>query len=56
MPICVDETFNLIVCKDCGIGVPFEWASLHLREHHGITVTSDQATAFLGMEGNTMTV
>jgi hypothetical protein len=50
------KRFNLMVRKDCGIRLPFEWVSSHLRERHDITVTSDQATAFLGLEGDTMTV
>jgi len=36
--ICIDEIYNLIVCKDCGIGVPFERISSHLSENHEIKV------------------
>ena len=25
LPIVRDEVYNLIVCKDCGTGVPFDW-------------------------------
>ena len=39
MHISIDETYNLIVCKDCGIGSPFEWVPAHLRELHGIKGT-----------------
>jgi len=28
--ICIDEVYNLIVCKDCGIGVPLDWCSIGL--------------------------
>jgi hypothetical protein len=25
IPIFVDELYNLMVCNECGIGIPFEW-------------------------------
>jgi hypothetical protein len=56
MPICIDGQYNLIVCKDCCIGVPFEWVPAHLKDHHGIRATGDQALAFLGLESNALTV
>lgn len=53
MPICKDELYNLIVCKDCGIGLPFEWIPAH---HYSIKALRDQVLAFLGLEDNTMTI
>lgn len=55
IPICIDEGYNLIVCKDCGLGVPLEWIPSHFRENHGIKITSAQAMAFLHLEYDAMT-
>ncbi len=35
MPLMIDQLCNLIVCDDCGIGLPFEWMVNHLKENHG---------------------
>jgi hypothetical protein len=56
MPIIVDNIYNLITCKDCCIGLPFEWVPSHLQEHHGIRVTSEWVMAFLDLEEDAMTV
>src|ERR1700735_4497427 len=56
MPISIDELYNLIVCNDCGIGLPFEWVPAHLKDHHGIETTKRQGLAFLEFEGDAMTV
>jgi len=56
MPICIDETYDLIVCKDCGIGVPFERVPSHLSGNHGIKVTLEQVMTQLNLESETMTV
>ena len=42
MPLCIDSMYDLIVCKDCGIGVPFERVPSHLRQNHRIKVTLKQ--------------
>jgi len=56
MPICIDETYDLIVCKDCGIGVPFERVPSHLNGNHGIKVTLEQVMTQLNLETEAMTV
>jgi Orsellinic acid/F9775 biosynthesis cluster protein D len=56
MPICIDAVYNLIVCKDCGIGLPFEWVLSHLNDHHGIKVTENQVLDSLNIDGDAMTV
>jgi hypothetical protein len=56
MPISIDDLYNLIVCNDCGIGVPLEWVPAHLKDHHGIRTTERQVLAFLEFEGDAMTV
>ena len=56
MPICIDETYDLIVCKDCGIGVSFERVPSHLSGNHGIKVTLKQVMTQLNLESETMTI
>ena len=36
MPLKIDSLYNIIVCEECGIGLPFEWIVNHLKENHGI--------------------
>jgi len=36
MPIYIDRLYNLIVCKDCAVGLPYDWIPAHLKDHHGI--------------------
>ena len=56
MSISIDEVYNLIVCKDCGVGLPFEWVPSYLKDHHGIGVTGAQVLGFLGLEDNAPTI
>jgi Orsellinic acid/F9775 biosynthesis cluster protein D len=56
MPVCLDHLYNLIVCKECGIGVPFEYVSAHLKNNHGVSVTIDQVSIYLNLELDSMTV
>src|SRR5271154_4028713 len=55
-PICIDELYNLIVCKDCGIGIPLNWVLSHLKECHGIIMTMEQVRMDLRMENHCMTM
>jgi Orsellinic acid/F9775 biosynthesis cluster protein D len=36
IPITIDQLYNVVVCDECGIGLPFEWIVSHLKENHGI--------------------
>ena len=47
MPLTIDQLYNLIVCDDCGIGLPFEWTVNHLKENHGIKVQIDEVIKYL---------
>src|ERR1700729_2951287 len=38
----LDRLYNMIVCKDCCVGLPSEWVPAHLRENHDIIVTDKQ--------------
>lgn len=35
LPFMIDSLYNVIVCEECGVGLPFEWAVGHLKENHG---------------------
>jgi hypothetical protein len=52
----LDRLYNMIVCKDCCIGLPSEWVPAHLRENHDIIVTDKQVKRFLALENDAMTV
>ena len=56
MPICIDETYDLIVCKDCGIGVSFERVPSYLSGNHGIKVTLEQVMTHLNLESEVMMI
>ena len=56
LPISLDSTYNLLVCSDCCIGIPFEWISAHLNENHGLKTTVERVMEYLDMEAPTMTV
>ena len=56
IPISIDELYNLIVCNECGIGLPFEWVPSHLKDQHGIKGTEEQVLEFVGLENDAMTV
>lgn len=52
----LDRLYNMIVCKDCCVGLPSEWVPAHLREQHGIVATDEQVRRFLAQENDAMTV
>jgi hypothetical protein len=56
LPIAVDERYNLIVCKECGIGLPSDWVVAHLKEHHGVRTTMEEALTLLGVGDYAMTL
>ena len=56
MPLSIDRLYNLIVCNDCGIGLPSEWVRSHLKEQHGIVATDEQVSGFLALEDEAMTL
>ena len=56
LPIAVDERYNLIVCKECGIGLPSDWVVAHLKEHHGVKTTMEEVLALLRVGDYAMTL
>lgn len=56
MPIVIDQLYNLVVCEDCGIALPFEWIVGHLKENHGIKKEMMDIMRFLNMMRPSMTL
>src|SRR6266496_4617278 len=56
MPIMIDQLYNLVVCEDCGIALPFEWIVGHLKENHGIKKQIVDVMRFLNMMKPSMTL
>ena len=54
--IAVDERYNLIVCKECGIGLPSDWVVAYLKEHHGVRTTMEEVLILLGVGDYAMTL
>ena len=55
IPISIDEAYNLIVCRECGVGLPFEFVRSHLKQNHGITMTREEVMAHLSLQYDAMT-
>src|SRR5437762_11565079 len=56
MSLMIDQLYNLIVCDDCGIGLPIEWMVNHLKENHGIKVQIGDMMKFLNIMKPSMTL
>jgi Orsellinic acid/F9775 biosynthesis cluster protein D len=56
IPIRVDGLYNLVVCTDCGIGLPYEWVSGHFRHQHRIKKSMEELNKVLDLEQDTMTL
>ena len=42
LPLSYDANYDVTVCTDCSIGLPFNWIESHLKENHGIRTTSEK--------------
>ena len=56
MPITIDQLYNVIVCDECGIGLPFEWIMSHLKDNHGIKAEMVDVMRHLNMMKPSMTL
>jgi Orsellinic acid/F9775 biosynthesis cluster protein D len=56
IPIIIDRLYNLVVCRDCGIGIPFEWVMGHLTHNHGIRKSEQDIRRELNVDQEPMTV
>ena len=54
--IAVDERYNLIVCKECGIGLPSDWVVAHLKKYHEVRTTMEEVLTLLGVGDYAMTL
>jgi hypothetical protein len=55
MPITIDQLYNVVVCDECGIGLPFEWIMSHLKDNHGIKAQMVDVMRYLNMMKPSMT-
>jgi Orsellinic acid/F9775 biosynthesis cluster protein D len=55
LPLALDSVYNIAVCTDCSIGVPFDWIEAHLKDNHGLRVTQRDIVEHLDISGPTMT-
>jgi len=39
LPLSYDINYDIIVCTNCRIGIPFDWIKGHLKNNHGIQTT-----------------
>jgi hypothetical protein len=37
-----DTIYNIAVCTDCHIGIPFNWLITHMHDNHGLKCTNQQ--------------
>jgi Orsellinic acid/F9775 biosynthesis cluster protein D len=56
MPVTIDQLYNVIVCDECGIGLPFEWIMSHLKDNHGIKAEMVDVMRDLNMMKPSMTL
>ena len=50
LPISLDSIYNLLVCSDCCIGIPFEWISAHFKGNHRLEMTCETVMEYLNIE------
>ena len=56
IPIKLDIIYNLAVCSDCCIGLPFEWIAGHLKDNHGLKTDSNEIIEYLNINKPFMTL
>src|SRR5271154_7523188 len=48
-PLLYDVNYDIGVCTDCAIGIPFDWIQGHLKDNHGLRTTTNQILAYLDL-------
>jgi len=48
LPLIYDAKYNIVVCINCNIGIPFDWIQGHLKDNHGIRTTENEALEHIG--------
>ena len=52
----MDSIYNLAICSDCCIGIPFEWIPTHFKENHGLKISTKKIREYLDIETPSMSV
>jgi len=47
--------YNIAICSDCHIGLPFEWIKGHMKDNHGLRCNENQILQQLNTTNPTMT-
>jgi len=56
VPLTLNSIYNLVICSNCSIELPYELISEHLRQNHGIKISVKGVMEFLKVMDQTMTV
>lgn len=54
MPLALDSFYNIAICTDCPIGIPFDWIKAHMKESHGLECSDAQVFERLNITTPTM--
>jgi hypothetical protein len=49
-----DEMYNIAVCTDCCIGIPFDWIISHMKDNHGLKYDECKILEWLDVIAPTM--
>ena len=53
-PLGLDDDYNIAICTDCCIGIPFDWIGGHMKDNHGLKCTERQVLECLNLMTRTM--
>jgi len=54
LPLAWDERYNIAICTDCYIGLPFDWIANHMKDNHGLKCNDNGILDCLGIAEPTM--
>jgi hypothetical protein len=54
LPLALDNTYNITICTDCYIGIPFDWIEAHMKDNHGLKCNDQQVFDCLDITNPTM--
>ena len=55
LPLIRNSIYNLAICTDCHIGLPFDWIKGHMKDNHGLKCKEDKILQQLQVTNPTMT-
>jgi len=53
-PLRLDPVYEITICTDCCIGIPFDWIEAHMKDTHGLTCSDQQIFECLHITTPTM--